>query len=243
VKADLVEVSSALEAFVALRFEDEKRYPLGAGLAGSRDHDDEIGELAIGDEGLLPVDHIGVALPPRRGAHALQVGAGARLGHGDGADELALRHPREPAPLLLLGAIVQDVMGDDGAVHRDADRHLGHDRLEILDHRRLIGEARADAAIGFRHARQKRAHLAERAPRRAIDLLLLSPRLGLRGELLRQKIAKRIAELVELRCHPGRTIGHRNPHAPERARKPRASCAYGGAAMLTSAGKRGGWRA
>jgi hypothetical protein len=37
------------------------------------------------------------------GADALQIGARARLGHGDGGDDLAGAEAGQPAPLLLLG--------------------------------------------------------------------------------------------------------------------------------------------
>src|SRR5690606_41828978 len=41
------------------------------------------------------VEHIFVAVQHGAGAHALQVGAGPRLGHGDGADQLAAHHRSE----------------------------------------------------------------------------------------------------------------------------------------------------
>ena len=89
---------------------------------GLGDHDDQVGVLAVGDEGLRAVEHVAVAGLLRGRAHALQVGAGARLGHGDGADQLAGRELRQPALLLLLGAVMQDVGRDDAGMQRRAER-------------------------------------------------------------------------------------------------------------------------
>ena len=80
---------------------------------GLRDHDHEVGVLAVGDEGFRAVEHIAVTAPHRRRAHALQIGPGARLRHGDSADDLALPHARQVTLALLFGAIGEDVGGYD----------------------------------------------------------------------------------------------------------------------------------
>ena len=93
--------------------EHDQRDALGARAAGLADHDDQVGGLAVGDERLLAVDDVVVALLPRGGAHGLQVGPGAGFGHRDGTDPFAARELWQPALLLLLGAVIEDVMGDD----------------------------------------------------------------------------------------------------------------------------------
>ena len=121
-QADLVEVAAALETFDLVGLDDDQRGALGAlRRVGLGDDDDQIGELAVGDEGLRAVDAVVVAVLFRAGLDALQVGAGARLGHGDGADQLAGRHLRQPFLLLLFRAVVEDVGRDDGIVQRDAE--------------------------------------------------------------------------------------------------------------------------
>ena len=87
-QADLVEAAAAPEtlALPAVSTTISER-PL-APARRSRHDDDEIGGLAVGDEGLLAVDDVGIARAGG-GAHRLQIGAGAGLGHGDGADEFA----------------------------------------------------------------------------------------------------------------------------------------------------------
>ena len=108
---------------------------------GLGDDDDQVGVLAVGDEGLGAVEHIAVAgLLDRGGPHALQVGAGAGLAHGDGADQFAGRELRQPALLLLLGAVVQDVGRDDAGMQRRAERVEAGEAVLAVDHR-LMGEA------------------------------------------------------------------------------------------------------
>ena len=64
------EVAAALEAgTVGLHQHQDHALGAGAGI-GLGDDDDEIGEPAVGDEGLLAVDDELVALAQRRGAHA-----------------------------------------------------------------------------------------------------------------------------------------------------------------------------
>ncbi|MOA04372.1 hypothetical protein D3C78_1239210 [compost metagenome] len=79
----------------------------------------------VGDEGLGPVDHIVVAIAHGGGAHTLQVGAGARLGHRDGADHLAAGHARQVGLLQVFAAVVQDVGRDDFRMQVEAHQ-VGH---------------------------------------------------------------------------------------------------------------------
>ena len=66
-QADLVEVAAALEALDLVGLDDDQRRALGAlRRVGLGDDDDQIGELAVGDEGLRAVDAIVVAVLARR---------------------------------------------------------------------------------------------------------------------------------------------------------------------------------
>ena len=90
--------------------DDEQADALVAGVrVGARDHDHEVGEDAVADERLGAVEHVVVALVDGGGADALQVRAGARLGHRDRGDQLAADQPGQPAPLLLVGRQRADV--------------------------------------------------------------------------------------------------------------------------------------
>ena len=156
VLADLLEVAPALEAG-PVGLHQHQRHALGAGRrVGLGGDDDEIGQPAVGDEGLLAVHHQLVALAQRRGADRLQVAARAGLGHGDGGDHLALGHLRQPGALLLLAAVVEDVGRDDVGVQAEAGRRehaLGH----LLDHDRAVEEIGAAAAVFLGHVGEQQA--------------------------------------------------------------------------------------
>ena len=77
---------------------------------------DQVGQDAVGDEGLLAVEHVVVARVDGRGADALQVGAGARLGHRDRGDQLARAQAGQPALLLLRRSRCAARYGDDHVV-------------------------------------------------------------------------------------------------------------------------------
>ena len=153
--ADLVEIASAMEALRLSRLDDDQRRAFRAARGiGLGDDDDQVGELTVADEGLLPVDDILIAVQPGRRLDALQIRSGARLGHRDGADEFAGRHLRQPFPLLLLGAIVEDVGRDDRAVERGekpADVLPGH----LLHQDDLMTEVAAGAPYASGTARHR----------------------------------------------------------------------------------------
>ncbi|MGY4483559.1 hypothetical protein ACVWWR_002750 [Bradyrhizobium sp. LM3.2] len=99
-------------------------------------------------------------------------------------------------------------MRDDSAVHGDAGRQLRHRAFEVVEHGGIIGEGGTKAAIFFRHACQQRAHLAEPAPGKAVDHLLLAPFFGMRGQVLGKIFPELVAEDFELFGHPGGAVGH-----------------------------------
>ena len=68
-----------------------------ARLAGAREHDVEVGDAAVGDPGLLAVEHVGVAVLARGARHRRDVGAGVRLGQRERRDRLAARDARQVA--------------------------------------------------------------------------------------------------------------------------------------------------
>ena len=117
-QAHLFEVATAFEAGAVFGFHHDERdtFAAKAGI-GFGDHDHQIRVLPVGDVGFGAVDHVVVAVAQGRGAHCLQVGAGVRFGHGDGAHHLAAGHFRQPTLLLLLGPVVEYVGRNDGAVH------------------------------------------------------------------------------------------------------------------------------
>src|SRR3984885_7832423 len=104
-------------------------------IGHGEDHD-EVGLVAVGDEGLLAADHPVVAVLDGPGPDVAGIGPRPRLGDREATAALAVDRGNEVLLLLLLGARVEDVVGRaaeperherTAALHRD-DR--GHDRAE-----------------------------------------------------------------------------------------------------------------
>ena len=87
--AELVEVATAPEAR-AVGFNEDQAHAAGPTIrVGPDDHDDDVAHLAIRDERLLAGDDVFIPIANGFGANALQVAAGAGLGHGDRTDGFA----------------------------------------------------------------------------------------------------------------------------------------------------------
>ena len=82
--------------------DDEGRDPARTRrFAGAHEDDVEVGDAAVGDPGLLAVDHHVVAFDAAGAGHRRHVGAGLGFGQRECRDRLAPGHAREVAPLLL----------------------------------------------------------------------------------------------------------------------------------------------
>ena len=114
---------------------------------GAADHDDQVGQDAVGDEGLRPVEDVVVARVDRSRTDPLEVGAGARLGHRDRRHEVAGDAARQPALLLLVGPEGGEVRDDDVGVHGEA-------RAGGAGPRGLLGEHHVVAEVGDARARR-----------------------------------------------------------------------------------------
>jgi hypothetical protein len=168
-QADLVEVAPALETLDFVRLDDDQRRALRTGgRVGLGDDDDQIGELAIGDERLRAVDDIVVAVLLRARLHALQVGTGAGFGHRDGADQFAGRHFRQPLGLLFFRSVMLDVGRDDRVVQRDAEA-VDADMADRFEDRGFMRVGAARAAELFRHRGAQQSVLAGFLPAFAIE--------------------------------------------------------------------------
>ena len=175
VVAELLQPAAAAEARRVGGLHHHQRDALGAlPRIGLGDDDDQVGVLAVGDEGLRAVEDVAVALLHRGGADALQVGAGAGLAHGDGADHLAAGELGQPALLLLLGAEAQDVGRDDAGMQRRAERIHAGEAVGAVDDR-LVGEGAAGAAVFLGDHGAEQARLPGLGPDLARKDLVLVP--------------------------------------------------------------------
>ena len=113
---------------------------LGA-LVGAHQRRDERRAAAVGQPHLLAVDRVvAVGALGGLGADARDVGPEPRLGHRERPAHLAGGHARQEAFLLLLGAVLDDHVGDDEVGVDDAgDAHPAAG--DLLDHQR-VGQQR-----------------------------------------------------------------------------------------------------
>src|SRR5206468_12771928 len=86
---ELVEVAAMAEAGAVGLDKHEAHAARSAIRVGTGHDDDKVAHLPVGDERLLAGDYVFIAVADRAGADALQIAAGAGLGHGDGANRLA----------------------------------------------------------------------------------------------------------------------------------------------------------
>ena len=208
---DLLEIAAALET-LGLRLDGDQRRAFGAELGiGLGDHDHQVGELAVGDEGLGAVDDPLVAVHDGRRLDRLQVGARPRLGHGDGRDQFAGAGLRDPLLLLLLGAVVEQVGNHDVVVQREGRTRRQRAAL-LLDHDGAVEEIRAGAAIGLGHGHAQKPLLAGLAPQVARHDPLLLPFHVERSHFLLEKAPAGVAEhLVFGRVVRGQSSHERRP--------------------------------
>ena len=205
IHAELLELAAAAEAGRVVGFHHHQRDALGArARIGLGDHDDQVGVLAVGDEGLRAIEHVAVAGLFRRRAHALQVGAGAGLAHGDGADELAGHELGQPAPLLLFGAVMQNVGRNDAGMQRRAEGVEAGEAQLPIDHR-LVREGPADTAVFFGDRGAQQARRAGLGPDLALVLALLAPAVELGRKFGRDEAPRLLLEQHDIFGHPAGT--------------------------------------
>ncbi|MCY1422762.1 hypothetical protein D9M71_384570 [compost metagenome] len=182
----------------------EQRNALGAFAGiGLGHHQHHVAGLAVGDEGLGAVDDVLVALLHRAGAYRLQVGTGARLGHGDGADALAGTDLRQPELLLLLGAVIEDVLGDDVAEAGAQSATVAGEHLAGAD---VVADMAAGAAVLLGEVGEDQAQLAGLEPDFAIGVVLLAPLQFVRLDVFPGEALDHVLELFEILVHPGGAV-------------------------------------
>ncbi len=124
---------------------DERRKPFRAGrLAGAREHDIEIGDTAVGDPGLLAVEHIAGAVMLRRQFDIGDIGAGLRFGQRERGNHGAGTGALEPVALLR----VAEQADRPGAEPLHGEREVAE---RIVPRQRFTDQAqRADVERGWR---------------------------------------------------------------------------------------------
>src|ERR1700741_5335690 len=145
---ELVEVAAMPETGAVGLDEDEAHAARSAVRVGARHHDDEVAHLPVGDERLLAGDDELITVADGARADALQVAAGAGLGHGDRADGFAGDHSRQPFLLLLFRAVAEEIAAANIVRDGETRRRSCKPRIEkLLDAPGVVREVAADPAI------------------------------------------------------------------------------------------------
>ncbi len=195
--AQLLQVASVLEAFHAPLHQEQAHGVLvrRIGLGGDYHH---VGQQAVGDEHLGAVQLVVVALVHGGGAHAGQVGAGGRLGHRHGEDDLAADDARQQPGLLLLVAVLGDVRATQGGVQRDHETGLV-DGGQFLTHDLFVAEIlEPRPAVYLVRPRQQEPHFPCLLPHAAVHHPGSFPFVLVRHHFLLQEGAEGVAEQVVL---------------------------------------------
>ena len=127
----------------------KKRAAVRAGFGVRLDEQrDEVGARAVGDERLLAVDDVVVAVALRDRLDAGDVAAGVGLAHAERDDLLAAERRLEELLDLLLRAEVADDRRRHVALDEEAHRHAGRTAA-----RQLFGLGDAEPVVAARAAR------------------------------------------------------------------------------------------
>jgi hypothetical protein len=116
-------------------------------------------------------------------------------------NQLAGRELGQPAPLLLLGAVMQDVGRDDAGMQLPAERIEARETELAIDHG-FVRKSAAGAAVLLRHRGAEETRRARLRPHRAVVHALLVPALEVRPELGRNEAARLLLEEDEVFAHP-----------------------------------------
>jgi hypothetical protein len=104
-----------------------------------RPNDRDLADTAVGDPEFGAVQHPGIALATGTRDHAARIAAVIGLGEAESTDQFPLRHARQPALLLLLGAVLVDRPHAQRALHRDEAAQAAVAAFELL-HDEAVGD-------------------------------------------------------------------------------------------------------
>jgi hypothetical protein len=197
-----------------------------AALAGRRigdgKDDGEIGTLAGGDELLAALQHELVADAPGARRDRRRIGAGARFGQAEAAEQRALGEGAQEALLLVRRAVAQQCLADQRIVHLEGRRRGAVGCRDLHDSQYVGHVVGADAAQFGRDGHAQHAelgHLGERLARETGCAVALR---GRGRKLAFGKLARHVAHLslvfgqhaatLEVRCPAGIGKNWRGPH-------------------------------
>jgi hypothetical protein len=191
--AHLVDFATDGDALEMLFDEEDGQLLL---LAGFGEDGEEVGHRRRGDPGLLAVDDVAAVDLLRRGGDGIEVGAGIRFGHADGADLLAAQRRLEQALDDVLVAQQMQELGAHQRLHGHRARQRHRAARDFLQRQRELGQRRAATAdfLGIAHAEE--AEVGQFLEQGARILLGFVQRGGLRRDALVAEAGEGVADLL-----------------------------------------------
>ena len=182
----------------------QRRDAAGPVAAGPHHHDIEVAAAGAGDELLLAVEHVMIAVAHRAGAQRRRVRAGARLGQAIARQQLHGAKLRQP--FLALGVVAEGIDHPGRhVVDRDERRHRRAALRQRLEDQRGVEPRQrraADVVADIDAAHAELGRLAHHVDRK---MLLLVPAERMRRDFFRGEFPRHIANrnlvLVESEMH------------------------------------------
>ena len=195
---DLVELAAPLEALEAFLDYEQAHAPVPGLRICPRDDDNEVGENAVADEGLRPVEHVVIAVAAGGGLDLLEVRPRPGFGHGYRDQPLAGHEARQPPVALLFVSQVGQVGRHHVVMQREGDA-LGPGRGDLLSDDDAVTEvADAQAAVLLGDHPAEQPDFAGLAPGLPADDARRQPFRRVRDAFLRQEGPHGLAELLML---------------------------------------------
>ena len=193
--AHLVLFFTYLEARRVARYNERRQAADAAVFAGVRENQVDVGDTAVGDEGLGPVQGIGLLFLVMDGAggNAAGIGTSARFGEGEGSQAAVVQHV---APHLLLRVVPgqQDRRRGEG-VGSHGRSHAGTALAQFFINGGDSDAVQSRAAVLLRNDNVQQAHLfryLEQFRPRGVFLIQLA---GNRRDFLLYKLAHHLLKL------------------------------------------------
>ena len=215
VDAELLVVLAARETGGVGRHDEGCRAARAEVALGHREHDDQAGVRAVGDEVLRAVEHPVVARALCKRRHRARIRAAHRLGQTEATQHLARRHRLEELHLLSLRAVLVDRIACKRVVHAHDDADRGARAADLLHRQRVPDAIETGAAVAFVDGDAHQAQLAHLSHDVGRPGAVLIEFLGPRLDLTQRKVA---CGLLQHRLFLGELEVHEEATMPVRAR-------------------------
>ena len=203
VPAHLVLLAAVLDAR-GIGLDEEGGDAIRARPAGARHHDQHVGRARAGDEGLAAIEHIRIAIAPRRRAQRCRIRSRARLGEAVGR-QLAPCAERRPPLRGDLGPRERRHHPRRHVMDAQKRRRRRAGRSQLLKHQGRVQPRQSKPARRLIRIKPAEAQLARMPQRVARKDPARVPRRRMRRHLVAREVPRRLLEsallLVQLEVH------------------------------------------